>query len=132
MHIMSRRYCSPSLHNVSLVRSASDGRIDFLIALAHPRRCFCAGFVAILAPVKLRRILLSLGLLVLAAGGVMAWQIGPSNIIGMLLYDQRREGSLKVGDLAPDVALERLEGGSASLAEWIGGRPLVLVFGSFT
>jgi hypothetical protein len=81
---------------------------------------------------KLRRILLALGLLVLAAGGVMAWQIGPSNIVGMLLYDQRREGDLKVGDVAPDVVLERLEGGPASLAESIGGQPLVLIFGSFT
>jgi len=81
---------------------------------------------------KLRRILLAFGLLVVAAGGVMAWQIGPSNIVGMLLYDQRREGDLKVGDLAPDVVLEKLEGGSTSLAESIGGQPLVLVFGSFT
>lgn len=81
---------------------------------------------------KIRRVLLGLLLLVLVAGGVMAWQIGPRNIIGLLLYDQRREGRLKVGDLAPDVALEKLEGGEAHLADFVGGKPLVLVFGSFT
>jgi hypothetical protein len=81
---------------------------------------------------KLRRILLAVLILVVAAASVMAWQIGPSNIIGMLLYDQRREGRLKVGDPAPDVALEKLEGGEAHLAEYLGGKPLVLVFGSFT
>ena len=82
--------------------------------------------------VKLRRILLAALLLVLAAGGVLAWQIGPRNIIGMLLYYQRREGRLRVGDAAPDVALEKLEGGDAHLSDFIGGRPLVLIFGSFT
>jgi hypothetical protein len=82
--------------------------------------------------VKVRRILLGLLLLVLAAGGVMVWQIGPRNVIGILLYDQRREGRLRVGDNAPDVALEKLEGGEAHLADYVGGKPLVLVFGSFT
>jgi len=82
--------------------------------------------------VKLRRVLLGLAGLVLVAGGVMAWQIGPRNILGMLRYDQRREGRLKVGDAAPDVVLAGLDGGEAHLADWIGGTPLVLVFGSFT
>jgi hypothetical protein len=82
--------------------------------------------------VKLRRVLLGLLLLVIAAGAVMAWQIGPRNIIGLLRYDQRREGDLKVGDRAPDVALEKIGGGEAHLAEYIGGKPLVIVFGSFT
>ena len=63
----------------------------------------------------------------------MAWQIGPSNIIGMLRYDQRREGDLKVGDPAPDVLLAKPDGsGDAHLSELIGGKPLVIVFGSFT
>ena len=81
---------------------------------------------------KVRRVLAGLLLLVFAAGGVLAWQIGPRNIIGLLLYDQRREGRLKVGDLGPDVALEKLGGGEAHLADFVGGKPLVLVFGSFT
>lgn len=80
----------------------------------------------------LRRILLGLLLLVLVAGGVFAWQIGPRNLIGMLRYDQRREGMLHVGDVAPDVVLEKLDGGEDHLAAHIGEEPLVLVFGSFT
>ena len=86
---------------------------------------------------RVRRILkvsaLVVGGLVLIAGGLMAWQIGPRNIIGMLKYDQRREGDLVVGDRAPDVRLAKLDGsGDAQLAELIGGKPLVIVFGSFT
>lgn len=86
---------------------------------------------------KLRRIvsvsaLVALSVVVLA-GAVLAWQIGPSNIVGMLLYDQRREGALVVGDRAPDVKLAKLDGsGDVRLAEFIGGKPLVIVFGSFT
>ena len=81
---------------------------------------------------KLRRVLLGLLLLVLVAGGVFAWQIGPRNIVGMLRYDQRREGKLSVGDVAPDVVLATLAGGEDRLSAHVGGEPLVLVFGSFT
>ena len=77
--------------------------------------------------------------LLIAAGIVVAFaafaivRIGPGNVIGMLRYDRRREGSLKVGDRAPDVALVRLDGtAGARLLEAAGGRPLVIVFGSFT
>ena len=80
-----------------------------------------------------KRILLGLALLLVAAGGLMAWKIGPKNIIGMLRYDQRQEGKLKVGDRAPNVQLLALDGKTpVLLAEAIGGKPLVLVFGSFT
>ncbi len=72
------------------------------------------------------------GLVALALGAI-CWMIGPSNVIGMLLYDQRREGTLKVGDRAPDVTLIGLDGVSeAKLAGRFGPRPLVLIFGSFT
>jgi hypothetical protein len=80
-----------------------------------------------------KKILLGIALLVLTAGGLMAWKIGPRNIVGMLRYDQRKEGSLKVGDRAPDVALIALDGKTpVHVAESIGDKPLVLVFGSFT
>jgi len=79
-----------------------------------------------------RRILFALLLLILAAGGWMAWKIGPRNIIGMLRYDQRREGKLQVGDRAPDVVLATLDGGEAHLSDLLDGKPLVLIFGSFT
>ena len=81
----------------------------------------------------LKRILLIAGGSILLLVGVgMAW-IGPRNILGMMRYDQRREGDLKVGDTAPDVALTALDGKTAvSLAAHIGPKPLVLVFGSYT
>jgi hypothetical protein len=42
-------------------------------------------------------------------------------------------GDLKVGDLAPDATLVALDGKERfSLQSRFGGRPLVLVFGSFT
>lgn len=58
---------------------------------------------------------------------------GPRNVIGMLRYDQRREGDLKVGDAAPDVQLLALDGATpVHLRDSVGGKPLVVVFGSFT
>ena len=78
-------------------------------------------------------------ILLVAAGLLLAFaafalvQIGPRNVIGMLRYDRRREGDLKIGDRAPDVVLRALDGSSrARLLEHAAGRPLVVVFGSFT
>jgi hypothetical protein len=80
-----------------------------------------------------KKVVLGAALLLLAAGGLMAWKIGPRNIICMLRYDQRQEGKLKVGDRAPDVALLALDGVTpVHLQATIGYKPLVLVFGSFT
>jgi hypothetical protein len=80
-----------------------------------------------------KRILLGIGLLALAAAAFAIWRFGPRNVIGMLRYDQRQEGSLKVGDRAPDVVLLAPDGKTpVHLSEFIGDRPLVLVFGSFT
>ena len=45
----------------------------------------------------------------------------------------RRPDTLRIGDQMPDLELLRLEGGDRiSLRSLLGGRPLVLVFGSFT
>ena len=64
---------------------------------------------------------------------VIAWKIGPRNVIGMLRCDQRQEGTLRVGDRAPDVTLYALDGKTpVRLAQELGGKPTVLVFGSFT
>ena len=69
----------------------------------------------------------------LIAGVIVVAKMGPSNIIGMIRYDQRKEGSLRVGDRAPDVDLLGPDGTTtASLSQHFGGRPVVLVFGSFT
>jgi hypothetical protein len=72
------------------------------------------------------------GLVVLA--GAAIWAIGgPSMLLGMIRYDERREGALRMGEAAPDVALEKPDGsGSVSLSSSIGGKPLVLVLGSYT
>ena len=44
-----------------------------------------------------------LAVLVIAtlAVGWLGWTIGPRNLIGMALYDQRRDGDLVVGAPAP-------------------------------
>lgn len=69
----------------------------------------------------------------LAIGGYFLYRIGPSNVWGMLLYDQREEGKLQVGDVAPDVSLLALDGTAVHLHERTGlGRPAVLIFGSYT
>lgn len=80
-----------------------------------------------------KRVLGGLGLAVLlAAGGVLAW-VGPRNVIGLLRYDTRRDGDLKVGERAPPVELVALDGTTrVRLGEQLRGRPLVLIFGSFT
>lgn len=73
------------------------------------------------------------GLVVLAIGGFTYMVGGPRNLIGMLRYDQREEGTLRVGDRAPDVALISLDGTTpVRLSDELGGKPTVLVFGSFT
>jgi hypothetical protein len=81
-----------------------------------------------------KKILLGVGFLVFAAVAYGVISFGPRNIIGMLRYDQRQEGSLKVGDAAPSVDLLALDGKTTvPLKDAIGGgKPLVLVFGSFT
>jgi hypothetical protein len=80
-----------------------------------------------------KKILLAFAALLLGAGGLVAWKIGPRNLVGMIRYDQRQEGRLHVGDRAPDVALVALDGRTTvRLAESIGEKPLVLVLGSFT
>ena len=81
-----------------------------------------------------KKIAIGVAALVLLALGAVTYMIGgPRNLIGMLRYDQRREGTLKIGDRAPDVVLVALDGKTpVRLSERIGGKPAVLVFGSFT
>lgn len=82
---------------------------------------------------KKKKLAAGAALLILAApASVVAW-IGPSNVIGMLRYDQREEGRLKVGDPAPDVELLAVDGERRErLSAHIGDKPLVVIFGSFT
>lgn len=84
----------------------------------------------------LKKILIAVALLVLVAGAYAVHAIGFSNIVGMLRYDQRREGHLQVGDKAPDVVLGALGAASGAgevhLLDALRGKPLILIFGSYT
>ena len=81
-----------------------------------------------------KRLALATLLLLLAGVGWMVHMVGGlRNAWGMLRYDQRREGDLKVGHKAPDVTLLALDGTTrVRLHERLGARPLVLIFGSYT
>jgi cytochrome oxidase Cu insertion factor (SCO1/SenC/PrrC family) len=71
--------------------------------------------------------------LLLGAVAIVVLRFGPRNVLGMIRYDQRQEGSLRVGDLAPDVELVAPDGARRlRVKDLIGGKPLVLVFGSYT
>jgi hypothetical protein len=79
-----------------------------------------------------KRVLLVVGLAVLGAAGYMVAKIGPRNVVGLLRYDQRHVGKLRVGDRAPDVTVSGLDGAPRQLLAGSGDRPVVLVFGSYT
>ena len=81
-----------------------------------------------------KKIVIGVGAVALLALGGFTYMVGgPRNLIGMIRYDQREEGRLKVGDKAPDVTLLALDGKTpVKLSERLGGKPTVLVFGSFT
>ena len=60
---------------------------------------------------------------------------GPNDAFYMVRYalPHMHRGNLKVGDQAPDARLVALDGSSSfHIREKTAGRPLVLVFGSFT
>ena len=71
-----------------------------------------------------------------AAFAVLSFMAGsPRDAYGMVRYalPHMHRGTLKPGDDAPDARLVMLDGANSfHLRERTGGRPLVLVFGSFT
>ena len=71
-----------------------------------------------------------------AAFAVLSFMAGsPRDAYGMVRYalPHMHRGTLKPGDDAPDARLVTLDGANSfHLRERTGGRPLVLVFGSFT
>ena len=71
--------------------------------------------------------------LVILAATAFAMDI-PRFVWGILTYGrQRREGTLQVGDKAPDAMVHDLStGAERSISEWIGDKPLVIIFGSCT
>jgi hypothetical protein len=77
-------------------------------------------------------LLVAAGLVALGVVGAVAW-IGPRFIIGIIRYGHREEGTLTVGDRAPDARVVSLDGKSqVNLLERDGSKPIVLIFGSFT
>jgi hypothetical protein len=73
---------------------------------------------------------------ILVLGGVVASGYFYALKKGWILfneYDIRSEGTLRVGDLAPDLVLESADGnGPQKLSDLFREKPLVLVFGSYT
>jgi hypothetical protein len=60
---------------------------------------------------------------------------GPKDLYGFLRYarPQWHEGSVDVGQQAPDALLYAIDGPSTfHIRDRIGARPLVLIFGSYT
>ena len=80
----------------------------------------------------MKKVLLALGALIAVAATFIVVKIGPRNIIGMIRYDQRRDGDLKVGDRAPDAQLVSLDGKTRQALLPKRDKPAVLIFGSFT
>lgn len=75
------------------------------------------------------------GLLVLAFVALSVVAGGPKDALAMVRFalPHMHLGTLKVGDRAPDARLVALDGATRfNLHERTSGRPLVLVFGSFT
>jgi hypothetical protein len=80
-----------------------------------------------------RRVVLIAAVLLAAGVSVAVFRIGPRNVLGMIRYDHRKQGDLKPGAAAPDVTLVSLDGKTPlRVSERVGGKPLVLVFGSYT
>lgn len=79
---------------------------------------------------------ISFGALLIAAGVILSKMAGsPKDALYMVRYafPHMRRGNLKVGDNAPDARLVSLNGTDRfHLRERSAGKPLVLVFGSFT
>ena len=94
--------------------------------------------------------------LVLAAGVAIGWKVsvsrgGPGDgeltrervkrIVGefglqqydnIQQYNVTSDGLLQVGDRAPDLELQQIEGGSSHISDYYRDKPLLLTFGSYT
>lgn len=83
----------------------------------------------------LRKWIIAVGSVVLiaAVGFFGYWKALEHDLIRYNEYDIRTEGSLQVGDLAPDLELQSVDGsGTRHLSDFWRDKPLVLVFGSYT
>lgn len=76
-----------------------------------------------------------LAVLAIAFGVGCYFMGGPKDLYGFLRFalPQWHNGSLRVGEQAPDAELYSLDGHSTfRIRDRIGSRPLVLIFGSYT
>jgi hypothetical protein len=87
-------------------------------------------------PIAFKWTLISLGVLLVALYALLSWMAGgPKDALYMIRYalPHMSRGKLKVGEQAPDARLVALDGSTRfHIRERTAGRPLVLVFGSFT
>jgi len=91
----------------------------------------------IVSPLWKRRLLRGFvwasGLVMVATGGFFGYMKAvEKNWIHYNKWDRRENGSLQVGQQAPDMELPTLDGGAVRLAALWRERPVVLVFGSCT
>jgi len=81
-------------------------------------------------------VLVILGVLLVAVAAGLSYMAGsPRDAIGMVRYalPHMHRGNLQVGSAAPNATLVALDGATTfKLRERVAGKPLVLVFGSFT
>ena len=79
---------------------------------------------------------ITVAILLLAAAAGLSIMVGsPKDAIGMVRYalPHMHRGNLQVGSDAPDATLVALDGSTRfHIRERTSGKPLVLVFGSFT
>lgn len=84
----------------------------------------------------LKWILISVALILVATFVLLSFMAGsPKDVYYMVRYafPHMHRGNLKVGQQAPDARLVALDGATRfHIREKTAGRPLVLVFGSFT
>jgi hypothetical protein len=81
-------------------------------------------------------VLIGVGVLLTGVAAGLSYMAGsPKDAIGMVRYalPHMHRGNLTVGSTAPDATLLALDGQTKfQLRERVAGKPLVLVFGSFT
>jgi len=79
---------------------------------------------------------ITVGALIVIGFGVLSTMAGsPKDAFLMVRYafPHMRSGNLKVGDFAPDARLVALNGSDHfRVRDRVAGKPLVLIFGSFT
>ena len=85
---------------------------------------------------RTKKVLAGFGLLAgtILAGTIIVGQVSPRVVIkDVVIKEMRREGSLKVGDVAPDFHLTERDGvAQVRLSSFKTQKPVALVFGSYT